>query len=83
MIKLKPEIIHQNGKPQFAVIPYADFLAIQDELEDTACLRLLRKAKASEGGATTLSLSDMKTRLGLGAKANRPKKRARLARAVA
>lgn len=65
MIKLKPEILHQNGKPQFAVIPYADFLAIQEELEDAACLRILRKAKASEGKSANVSLNDVKARLGL------------------
>ncbi len=71
MIKLHPEILHQNGKPQFAVIPYAEFLAIQEELEDAACLRLLRKAKTSEASAATIPLSAMKKRLGL---ATRPKR---------
>ena len=66
MIKIKPEILHKNGKPQFAVIPYADFLVIQDELEDAACLRILRKAKASEGESTTLPVNAVKARLGLG-----------------
>ena len=65
MIKLKPEIIHHNGKPQFAVIPYADFLALQEELEDAACLRLLRKAKATESNSSTVSLSDLKSKLGM------------------
>ena len=63
MIKLKPEILHQNGKPQFAVIPYADFLAIQEELEDAACLRILRKAKANEGKRANISLDDVKAHL--------------------
>ena len=67
MIKLKPEIIHHNGKPQFAVIPYADFLSLQEELEDAACLRLLRKAKAKakESHAPTVSLSDLKAKMGI------------------
>jgi PHD/YefM family antitoxin component YafN of YafNO toxin-antitoxin module len=65
MIKLKPEILHQNGKPQFAVIPYADFLAIQEELEDAACLRILRKAKTREGKSANIALKDVKARLGL------------------
>ena len=66
MIRLRPQILHQNGKPQFAVIPYADFLAIQEELEDAACLRILRKAKASEGKSAALPLDAVKARLGLG-----------------
>jgi hypothetical protein len=65
MIKLKPEIIHHNGKPQFAVIPYADFLSLQEELEDAACLRLLRKAKVKESHAPTVSMSDLKAKMGL------------------
>jgi len=70
MIQLKPEIIHHNGKPQYAVIPYADFLTLQEQLEDTACLRLLRKAKESK--SPTVSLSDLKSKLGL--KPNRRKR---------
>jgi PHD/YefM family antitoxin component YafN of YafNO toxin-antitoxin module len=65
MIKLKPEIIHHNGKPQFAVIPYADFLSLQEELEDAACLRILRKAKAKESDAPTVSMSVLKSKIGI------------------
>ncbi len=83
MIKLHPEILHQNGKPQFAVIPYAEFLALQDELEDAACLRLLRKAKASEGGAASVSLGTIKARFGLATAPANPRKRSRVAKAMA
>jgi hypothetical protein len=48
-----------KGKPEFAVIPYAQFLALQEELEDAACLRILRKAKAAEGAAKGVSLKDL------------------------
>jgi hypothetical protein len=71
MIKLHPEILHHEGKPQFAVLPYAEFLAIQDELEDAACLRILRKAKGAEGAAKGISLKDLKSRLGLGTRVSR------------
>lgn len=63
MIRLRPQILHQNGKPQFAVIPYDDFLAIQEELEDAACLRILRKAQASEGKSANVSLNEVNMRL--------------------
>jgi hypothetical protein len=47
MTQLRPQIIHQNGKPQFAVIPYADFLAIQEELEDAfTCIFCARPRRA-------------------------------------
>lgn len=65
MRKLHPEIIHHKGKPQFAVIPYAEFLAIQEELDDAACLRALRKAKVAEQNASTKTLSELKAKLGL------------------
>jgi hypothetical protein len=64
MIRLRPQILHQNGKPQFAVIPYADLLSIQDELEDAAELCILRMAKASEGKSANVSLNIVKKRLG-------------------
>jgi len=32
MITLHPEILSKNGKPQFAVIPYEEFLQIQAAL---------------------------------------------------
>ena len=65
MRKLHPEIIHHKGKPQLAVIPYAEFLAIQEELDDAACLRALRKAKVAEQNASTKTLSELKAKLGL------------------
>lgn len=77
MIKLKPEILHQNGKPQFAVIPYADFLTLQEELEDAACLRILRKAKDAEAAASTISLEELKKRLNRKAVLDRIQKRSR------
>ena len=38
--------IEKRGKKEFAVIPYKDFLRMQNELEDYDDLRELRKAKA-------------------------------------
>ena len=63
MIRLRPQILHQNSKPQFAVIPYADFLVIHEELEDAACLRILRKAKAADSSSNNISLRNLKSRL--------------------
>lgn len=42
---MKAQIIENNGKKEFAVIPYKDFLRTQEELEDYHDLRDLRKAK--------------------------------------
>jgi hypothetical protein len=40
------KIIKQNGRKAFALIPYTRFKKMQDDLDDYACLRELRKAKA-------------------------------------
>ena len=40
------QIIEQNGRTAFAVIPYARFKQMEEELEDYACLKALREAQA-------------------------------------
>ncbi len=40
------QIIEKAGKKEFAVIPYKQFLRMQEALEDYHALRELRKAKA-------------------------------------
>ena len=62
----KAQIIRKNGKKEFAVLPYADFLRIQEDLEDYEDLRALREAKESEKGAPTTGLSDLKRDLARG-----------------
>ncbi|MFV1975863.1 MAG: type II toxin-antitoxin system Phd/YefM family antitoxin [Candidatus Scalindua sp.] len=47
MITLHPSILEQNGKKQFAVSPYEEFLKIQEELSDYEDLKELRQAKKS------------------------------------
>jgi hypothetical protein len=59
----KAQIIRKNGKKEFAVLPYADFLKIQEDLEDYGDLRCLREAKESEKEAPTVGLSDLKRSL--------------------
>jgi hypothetical protein len=60
----KAQIIKKNGKKEFAVLPYADFLRIQEALEDYEDLRCLREAKESERKAPTVGFSDLKRSLG-------------------
>jgi hypothetical protein len=59
----KAQIIKKNGKKEFAVLPYDDFLKIQEDLEDYEDLRCLREAKESEKKAPTVGLSDLKKSL--------------------
>ncbi len=60
MLKLNPQIIEKAGTKEFVVLPYTDFLTIQEELEDYEDLRLLREAKEKEKNAPTTNLSTIK-----------------------
>ena len=65
MIKLHAKILEKNGEKEFAVIPYEEFVQIQEELEDYECLKALREAKSKEADANTTSLDEVKEELGL------------------
>ncbi|MBD2666394.1 hypothetical protein B6N60_04238 [Richelia sinica FACHB-800] len=63
MIKLHPEFLIKNGEKQFAVLPYEEFLKIQELLEDLEDLRDLREAKDEEKDSLSVSLADVKKML--------------------
>ena len=65
MLKLHPEILIKNGKKEFVVLPYEEFLAIKERLEDVDDLLELRKAKRSQGGKRSTPLAKAKRELGL------------------
>ena len=50
LMKLHPEIMSKNGRKQFVVLPYEEFVAVQERLLDADDLLVLRKAKRAEGG---------------------------------
>jgi PHD/YefM family antitoxin component YafN of YafNO toxin-antitoxin module len=74
----KAQIIKKNGKKEFAVLPYADFLRIQEDLEDYEDLRRLREAKELEKEAPAVGLRDL--RRSLARRTNRRVKRAKTRR---
>ena len=65
MLKLHPEILSKDGERQFVVLPYEEFLALQELLADAEDLLELRKAKKAEGKNHTIPLADVKRELGL------------------
>jgi hypothetical protein len=65
MLKLHPEILVKNGKKQFAVLPYEEFVALQERLADAEDLLELRKAKRAERGKPSIPLAHVKRKLGL------------------
>ena len=48
-MRIHPPLIEKDGKKEFVVLPYEEFLAIQEALEDFDDLKELRAAKAEAG----------------------------------
>ena len=65
MLKLHPEIVKKNGKKQFVMLPYEEFLELQQQLADAADLIDLRKAKRADGKKRSIPLAEAKRKLGL------------------
>ena len=65
MIDLHPQILEKHGKKEFVILPYEDFLKIQEELENYNDLRILREAKEEEGDSSTISLKEAKKELNI------------------
>ncbi len=65
MIELHPELLKKNGRNEFVILPYEEFVVLQQILADAQDLADLREAVEAEGGAPTISLSAMKSELSL------------------
>lgn len=63
MVPLHTKILEKDGKKEFVVLPYEEFVLIQEELEDYEALKALRDAKSKEADAPTTSLDDAKKEL--------------------
>ena len=61
--ELHPEILTKNGRKEFAVLPYEEYIALQEWLADVEDLLDLRAAKEAEHDAPTISLAEIETRL--------------------
>ena len=70
---LNIQIIKKNGKKEYVVMPYDEFLRVQEELDDYQNLRCLREAKKAEQYAPTVSIGELKEHL------NKPTKKANAA----
>ncbi|MGH8522785.1 MAG: type II toxin-antitoxin system Phd/YefM family antitoxin [Gammaproteobacteria bacterium] len=64
MIELHPQVIEKDGKKEFAVLPYDEFVRVQEELEDYEDLRQLREAKEQDKEALAITLAELKKDLG-------------------
>ena len=65
MVTMHPNILERDGKKAFVVLPYEEFVMIEEELEEYQDLKELHAAKAAEGNEPTVPLRDAKKELGL------------------
>ena len=59
-VSIHPQVIEKEGKKEFVVLPYEEFLVIKELLEDFEDLKDLREAKADSGDKSTVKLSEIK-----------------------
>ena len=64
-MKLHPEVLKKNGVNEFVILPYDEFVALQQLLAAAQDLVDLREAVAAEKDAPTISLEELKTELGI------------------
>jgi hypothetical protein len=64
MITLNAQIIKKEGRKEYVVLPYEEFLEVQEELHNYEDLRCLREAKEAEKGAPTISIDEIKRQMG-------------------
>ena len=65
MIELHPEFLIKNGKKEFAVLTYEEFIKIKEILEDLEDLEDLIQAKEEEKDSQTYSLDQVKKMLNI------------------
>ena len=53
------------GKKEFVVLPYEEYVVLQERLADADDLMELRKAKRSQGKKNSIPLAEVKRQLGL------------------
>jgi hypothetical protein len=65
MVTIHPNILECDGKKAFVVLPYEEFVMIEEQLEEFEDLKELRAAKVEDVAEPTISLNDVKKELGL------------------
>jgi uncharacterized heparinase superfamily protein len=65
MMTLHPSILERDGKKAFAVLPYEEFVKIEEELDNFEDIKDLRAAKAEEATASTASLTSVRKELNI------------------
>jgi hypothetical protein len=63
-MRLHPQVIEKEGRKEFVILPYEEFLQIQEALEDFEDLRELRKEREEARDMPSRSLREIGKELG-------------------
>ncbi|MGE9296803.1 MAG: type II toxin-antitoxin system Phd/YefM family antitoxin [Puniceicoccales bacterium] len=63
-MSIHPQIIEKEGRKEFVVLPYEEFVAMQEAREDLEDLKELRSAKAESADEGSVSWDDVRKTLG-------------------
>lgn len=58
-MSIHPQIIEKDGRKEFVVLPYDEFVRLQEELEDYEDLKTLREEKARSAEEPARPLDDV------------------------
>ncbi|MFV0337075.1 MAG: type II toxin-antitoxin system Phd/YefM family antitoxin [Chthoniobacterales bacterium] len=58
-MSIHPQVIEKEGKKEFVILPYEEFLQIQEALEDLDDIRIIRDERNSTASKPTKSLDDI------------------------
>ncbi len=64
-IELHPEFLTKNGEPEFAVLPYAEYRALEEWLEDIEDILDLRAAQEEDSGQPNFTIEEVRKELGI------------------
>ena len=65
MVTVHPNVLEKDGKKAFVVLPYEEFVMMEEELQEYEDIRQLRAAKAKEANEPTVPLRQVKKDLEL------------------
>ena len=63
MVTINAQIIKKGSKKEFVVIPYDEFLKVQEELQNYEDLRCLREAKEAEKDASPIGIEELREKI--------------------
>jgi len=65
MLDLHPNILTKNGKNKFVVLPYKEYRALKELLEDIEDIALIEEARRNDDAGPGLTIEEVRKQLGL------------------